>query len=337
MLLSPGQSVFLKHGREWVTINAIDGDYLIIESEDGLDFHVHADDVLTSEEYTFEQIDKGNDVLEEKPEKKIPTEYGQFSFPDKEGVYLLLTSLENKPIVDEYRLWIINHTNYPCAFEGHLFSIDGTLHQEGSLLDREMQYMFCEIFKEDLSMQAKLDLNLKFTKDSDTIQQTVRYRFQPKKIIKMDRITDQDHFCRWIEVLDVSDIKKTPTAEKVQKTNSPKKRKKKSRQFSSIVNIHDVERKAAFPLSIDLHADKIFRNPGSMSKQEIITGQMDAFESYIREAYRLGIDKVFVIHGIGEGKLKSRIHDRLDSITGVTGYLNDYHPRYGWGATEVIL
>jgi dsDNA-specific endonuclease/ATPase MutS2 len=46
---------------------------------------------------------------------------------------------------------------------------------------------------------------------------------------------------------------------------------------------------------------------------------------------------VYIIHGVGKGRLKEMIHARLKRHSDVEHFKNEYHERYGWGATEVIL
>ncbi|RME96879.1 MAG: hypothetical protein D6772_11235, partial [Bacteroidetes bacterium] len=58
---------------------------------------------------------------------------------------------------------------------------------------------------------------------------------------------------------------------------------------------------------------------------------------YLDQAIRLGAERVFVIHGVGEGKLRDAIAERLRQNPQVVDFKNEYHPRYGFGATEVIL
>jgi dsDNA-specific endonuclease/ATPase MutS2 len=49
------------------------------------------------------------------------------------------------------------------------------------------------------------------------------------------------------------------------------------------------------------------------------------------------VDRIFVIHGVGEGKLRDVISTQLMQMTEVKSFKNEFHPRYGFGATEVIF
>ena len=102
-------------------------------------------------------------------------------------------------------------------------------------------------------------------------------------------------------------------------------------------NLHDVEEYANFKGEIDLHIENLPSRKGKMSSSEKLQLQLDHFEKYIDKAIRLGVPRIYVIHGIGKGKLKNMIASRLIQMPEVKTFKNEYHPRYGWGATEVIL
>jgi dsDNA-specific endonuclease/ATPase MutS2 len=44
-----------------------------------------------------------------------------------------------------------------------------------------------------------------------------------------------------------------------------------------------------------------------------------------------------VIHGVGSGRLRDEIHDLLRLKREVKSFVNQYHPSYGYGATEIYL
>nr|MBX2845837.1 Smr/MutS family protein [Saprospiraceae bacterium] len=54
-----------------------------------------------------------------------------------------------------------------------------------------------------------------------------------------------------------------------------------------------------------------------------------------QEAVELHIQRVYIIHGIGSGRLKTEVYDFLYKHPKVVRFANDYHPQYGMGATEV--
>lgn len=99
----------------------------------------------------------------------------------------------------------------------------------------------------------------------------------------------------------------------------------------------DVGRKAHFPVDIDLHIENLTQLHSKMSEADKLKLQIRAFEDYLAEAIELGVERCFIIHGIGEGKLKKIIHDKLASNRQVVKFTNEHHHKYGFGATEVRL
>lgn len=94
---------------------------------------------------------------------------------------------------------------------------------------------------------------------------------------------------------------------------------------------------ASFPRDIDLHAEQLVDKVDRLNPSEILRLQIIHFDRYIERAVLLGVDRVFVIHGIGRGKLRTYLAGRLRENPYVIDFKNEYHHKYGWGATEVIF
>ena len=102
-------------------------------------------------------------------------------------------------------------------------------------------------------------------------------------------------------------------------------------------NSHDVKAFANFNIELDLHLENISKNTSKLNSAEKMRLQMEHFDRYISQAIRLGVDRVFIIHGVGKGKLRNAIASRLIANRDVKTFKNEYHPKYGYGATEVIF
>ena len=99
----------------------------------------------------------------------------------------------------------------------------------------------------------------------------------------------------------------------------------------------DLAEKLTFPQTIDLHIDRVIKDPTSVPRHMYLQLQLKAFDEYIDKAVRLGVDNVFIIHGVGDGVLKRAIHSRLHRVKYVRDFKNEHHPKFGYGATEVIF
>jgi hypothetical protein len=88
---------------------------------------------------------------------------------------------------------------------------------------------------------------------------------------------------------------------------------------------------------VDLHIEKISDNWKGLSNFEIITLQLKEFEKWYELAIAHRQPSLIVIHGVGKGRLKDEIHDILKTKREVKYFVNQYDPRFGYGATEIFF
>ena len=100
---------------------------------------------------------------------------------------------------------------------------------------------------------------------------------------------------------------------------------------------HEVEELAEFDTTIDLHIEKLVEDPAGLERGQILPTQLLFLESYLDRAVRLGVDRIFIVHGVGEGKLRKAVAKILADHPYVKEYKNEYHHRFKFGATEAIL
>jgi hypothetical protein len=88
---------------------------------------------------------------------------------------------------------------------------------------------------------------------------------------------------------------------------------------------------------IDLHIEELTSNWNRLTNFEMLTLQLKTFEKYYELALAHHQHSLIVIHGIGEGKLRDEIHELLRMKREVSSFVNQYHSRYGYGATEIFF
>ena len=88
---------------------------------------------------------------------------------------------------------------------------------------------------------------------------------------------------------------------------------------------------------VDLHIEKLSDNPKELSNYEILSLQLKTFEKYFELALLHRQRELIVIHGVGEGKLRDEVHDILRLKKELKSFVNQYHPLYGFGATEIFF
>lgn len=88
---------------------------------------------------------------------------------------------------------------------------------------------------------------------------------------------------------------------------------------------------------IDLHIEKISDDWKGLSNFEIINIQLKEFEKWYYLAVAHHQPNLIVIHGVGKGRLKEEIHEILKTKKEVKYFVNQYDPRFGYGATEIFF
>ncbi|HJT73459.1 MAG TPA: Smr/MutS family protein, partial [Chitinophaga sp.] len=86
---------------------------------------------------------------------------------------------------------------------------------------------------------------------------------------------------------------------------------------------------------LDLHIETLVPDWKGMKNIEILAIQLNEFVRFLELAIAHHQHSMIVIHGLGRGKLKDEIHHILKDTPEVERYVNEFHPRYGYGATEI--
>jgi hypothetical protein len=88
---------------------------------------------------------------------------------------------------------------------------------------------------------------------------------------------------------------------------------------------------------LDLHIEMLVKEWRGLKNIEILAIQLNEFVHYLELAIVHHQHSMIVIHGVGKGKLKDEIHAILRDTPEVERFINEYHPRYGYGATEIFF
>lgn len=91
---------------------------------------------------------------------------------------------------------------------------------------------------------------------------------------------------------------------------------------------------------IDLHINCLVENPKELNANESLKIQLDTFERALENAMAHAMHAITFIHGVGNGTLKSHIHQRLKGLKAkkkIKEFALDRSEIYGAGATKVNL
>ncbi len=89
--------------------------------------------------------------------------------------------------------------------------------------------------------------------------------------------------------------------------------------------------------AIDLHLEEKQVGKGKIAPEDALFHQLEKFEEALDRAIASGQLELRVVHGFGKGKLKAEIEKRLRQHKHVRSFTNDYHMRYGYGSTLILL
>jgi hypothetical protein len=88
---------------------------------------------------------------------------------------------------------------------------------------------------------------------------------------------------------------------------------------------------------VDLHIEKLTDDWKRMSPHAMLDLQLKTFEKHYELSVLHMQPRLVVIHGVGTGKLRDEIHESLRAKREVKSFINQFHPLFGYGATEIYF
>lgn len=265
----------------------------------------------------------------------------QYTILKSWGIQLAFDPIQDEEgLTDHFQIYLINDTTAEVLFSLNLY-VDGRPISEKHDRLPPMRFLPVERLDYDrLNEGVEFELQCwKILENGSGPRLHKRQRIKPKQFFNKKKTAPLlNRPVYWYRVFESLEPKHKPgTSEDLhvytKKNLQPGHKLPKDRFY----NLHDVQEFANFSTEIDLHIDRLVSNTKKLTPQDIVTTQMRHFEHYMEQAIRLGVERVFLIHGVGTGALKERIHQALQEMPEVRDFKNEFHPKYAFGATEVIL
>jgi hypothetical protein len=92
---------------------------------------------------------------------------------------------------------------------------------------------------------------------------------------------------------------------------------------------------AELPAILDLHLSALLGDGETLPRGEALPLQIRVLRHALEETIVVGGKRLMVIHGLGRGILRNMVHEVLRKTPEVAHFSDDWHPKYGFGATEV--
>lgn len=349
MLFSVGTKVkFLHTGDEGVITKRLTNGMVNVYLKDSdMEIPVFPEDLIKAEQFLPKpevkaKIIKGK--VEQKPLKpERPNIESQYTILKSYGIQIAFDPvLKADGSTDKYVMYLLNDSKNDFIFD-LVLKFHGEEEQDwNGKLEKTSFIKLGSLLFDDLNDAPSFDMNCwKTTTEGKGKKMTKTLKIKAKQFFKNIRtapfLNKSAHIYRIFENLD---SEQTESKEDLKSYTKKNVRPVKFRNRDSNIGFYnqfDSKEFSEFETEIDLHIEKLIEKPHKMSNAEIVRIQLSHFESFLTKAIRLGVPTVFIIHGVGKGRLKNEIASRLIQNPQVKTFKNEFHPRYGWGATEVIF
>lgn len=349
MLFAIGTKVRFRYTGDTGVITAqLDNGMLQVRLDDDPDMEIPTseDDLMRNTEK--EPVRPGAKFVKGKEEAK-PTPpprreiKAQYVILKPKGILLAFEPMPGKDgSVSRYKAWMINDTAFEFLFNLELFIGSETLLQAEDKLPSTTVLEVGDLLYDDLSDLPELDISIQRITTNGVEPALDRLlKIRPKSFFKnlhtapiLNVLAHQfvlfSNFEAPADATDKTDIRDYTQQFLQDQQVADEPNAVPYRAF-------DVEEYAHFTSEIDLHIDKLTDGHARLDKSMILRIQLQHLHRFLENAIRLGASKVFIIHGVGEGKLREAIAKELRSWPQVHRFKNEFHTKYGYGATEVTF
>jgi hypothetical protein len=242
--------------------------------------------------------------------------------------------------VSRYKVWLINDTQFDFLLEFDLYSTARDILFLDEKIGAETALEVGDFLSDDLNDAPEVYLNVRriTTAGPDEALES-QLRIRPKQFFNsLSTAPILNVLSYQYVMIDNFEPKQAQSDGSALKEYAKQHQQKPKKEGgNNLYKAFDPEAFATFEPEIDLHIQNLMNGYARLDKGEIVRIQLMHFQRFLDKAVRLGAPRVFVIHGVGEGKLKDAIAERLADNPHVKKFKNEYHHKYGYGATEVVL
>lgn len=272
---------------------------------------------------------------------------GQYVVLKPKGVQLAFEPMPGRDgTVTRYKAWLLNDTPHEFLLEFDLFTAEKDVLSIDDKLPAGVALELGDMLYDHLNEQPEAWLSLRRITTEGLDQALEKsLKIKPKQFFNnlhtVPILTVQAYqFLMFDQFEPAPKEKNTPGSDLKDYTRQALRNRRTppdAGQQRSYRSAFDVSGFAEFQPEIDLHADVLLPNQSIKDKGEILRLQMQHCQRFLEKAVLLGVPRVFLIHGVGEGKLRESIAKLLRNHPHVVKFKNEYHHKYGYGATEVVL
>lgn len=339
MKFQVGDKVLLLHAQEEGTIVDIINDKMVLVEVDGVQFPVYKDQIDHPYLHRFTQPKKPTGKVKKyvddlKPEKRNDAIH---KYRVEKGVWLALLPVFDKDIFDDdvveyFRVYLVNNTSDAFVFSYWLMlgqDCDFELRNEVlPFQDFYLHDVAFEKFNDNPRFVFEFSLKVADKKRSDYYE--VNFKIRNKQLFKR---------------IEEIQLKREATITFLLFDHYPDKPEHDAVDLSKLTSagykLYPADKAKPYSMPprtvVDLHIEKLTDDWKHLSNMEILDLQMKEFEKFFDAAVAYRQPSLIVIHGVGKGRLRDEIHEWLRYRPEVKSFVNQYHPSFGYGATEIFF
>ena len=330
-----GDKIIVLHSDEEGKVIDIINDKMVMIEVRGVKFPAYMDQIDFPYFKMFTQkkpVEKKKIYVDDVPKEKTA--------PKKktgDGVFLNFMPVFDKDVFDDevvekLKIYLINQNEEAYNFDYNLFFGGQSNFQLKSSIDGLADFYLHDVSFEDMSDNPKFDFEFSLANENKkkALFFEASLKLKAKQLFKK---------------IEETQLKNEPSFAYELFTDYPDKIDEEKVDLSSLGNagyrMYDASKTLQnLPPArsvVDLHIEKLTDSWKHLSNFEILTMQLNEFEKYYELALAHRLHQFIVIHGVGEGKLRDEIHESLRLKDEVKSFVNQFHPLYGYGATEIYF
>ncbi len=336
MKFQQGDKVVLLHsGEEGEVVDFINAEMALVEVK-GVRFPVYLDQIDFPYLKKFSQkpapVPKAKKFAEDIKKEKATAKYKV-----GEGVWLSFLPIFDKDVFDDdiveyFRIYLVNQTEHHLDFKYSLKFLGETDFELKNDIIALQDFYLHDITLEAMNDSPKFDIEFSLHPADKKKQPFLEtsLKIKPKQLFKQIEDTRLKQEASFSYIL--FDQYPDKPEEETDWT-------KLSEAGYRIYEGGKFQRHHAEPARtvVDLHIEKLTDSWQHLSNLAKLDLQLKTFEKFYELALLNHQSQLIVIHGIGSGKLRDEIHDILRHKKAVKSFVNQFHPSFGYGATEIYF
>ena len=335
MKFQVGDPVLLVHSQEQGTVvKILNRDMVVVEVE-GISFPVYVDQLETPYFKRFSSQGKpakgrllrGEDIPAEKPGPRPER-------PDR-GVFLSVVpvweSYQQEDFISLLKLYLISESPLKYRFRMRLF-LNGSPELD---LENELT-PYSHFYLRDLEFEQLNDFPLLEFRFSPLPEQPAlapsletAVKLKARQVLRKLEALQRRSDASFME----------PLFEHYPQREVPRPATPASELPASAAGLRGIKASSLpqAPYELDLHIEKLQPEARGWLPRDILELQLRTLERNLELAIVHRQSSMVVIHGVGSGRLRDEVHEVLRRTPEVSYFVHQYHPRYGYGATEVFF